>query len=84
MLTVTVSDKGQVAIPAEIRHRLGIAPGTKLTLEPDVAKLSVRPLRKTQRTRPETSDRLRTELRSARNAASERLRCRAIHARDQR
>jgi antitoxin PrlF len=30
MHTVTVSDKGQVVIPAEIRRRLGITPGCQL------------------------------------------------------
>ena len=30
MLTVTVSEKGQVVIPVEIRRRLGIAPGCQL------------------------------------------------------
>ena len=30
MLTVTVSDKGQVVIPVEIRRRLGISPGCQL------------------------------------------------------
>lgn len=30
MSTVTVSDKGQVVIPADIRKRLGIAPGCQL------------------------------------------------------
>lgn len=30
MSTVTVSSKGQVVIPAAIRHRLGIAPGSVL------------------------------------------------------
>jgi antitoxin PrlF len=30
MPTVTVSDKGQVVIPVEIRHRLGINPGCQL------------------------------------------------------
>jgi AbrB family looped-hinge helix DNA binding protein len=35
MSTVTVSEKGQVVIPAEIRKRLGITPGCQLefTLE---------------------------------------------------
>jgi AbrB family looped-hinge helix DNA binding protein len=33
MSTVTVSDKGQVVIPADIRRRLGIAPGSKLDFE---------------------------------------------------
>lgn len=30
MSTVTVSDKGQVVIPADIRRRLGITPGCQL------------------------------------------------------
>lgn len=30
MRTVTVSHKGQVVIPAEIRRKLGIAPGCQL------------------------------------------------------
>ena len=30
MSTVTVSDKGQVVIPVEIRRRLGITPGCQL------------------------------------------------------
>jgi len=33
MSTVTVSDKGQVVIPAAIRRRLSIAPGSKLDFE---------------------------------------------------
>jgi len=33
MATVTVSDKGQVVIPAAIRRRLSIAPGSKLDFE---------------------------------------------------
>ena len=32
MLTVTVSSKGQIAIPKEIRERLDIRAGTKLAL----------------------------------------------------
>lgn len=35
MLTVTVSDKGQVVIPAEIRRRLGITPGCQLDFSLD-------------------------------------------------
>lgn len=31
MPTVTVSEKGQVVIPVEIRRRLGITPGCQLT-----------------------------------------------------
>jgi AbrB family looped-hinge helix DNA binding protein len=53
MSTVTVSDKGQVVIPAAIRHRLGTAPGTKLDFELEGDTIRVRPLRTVQRTRPE-------------------------------
>jgi AbrB family looped-hinge helix DNA binding protein len=35
MLTVTVSDKGQVVIPVEIRRRLGIKPGCQLDFSLD-------------------------------------------------
>jgi len=35
MATVTVSDKGQVVIPAEIRRQLGIVPGCKLDFSVD-------------------------------------------------
>lgn len=35
MLTVTVSDKGQVVIPVEIRRRLGILPGCQLDFSLD-------------------------------------------------
>ncbi len=49
--TVTVSDKGQVVIPAEIRHRPGITPGCQLdfTLEGNVIRAEVR--RRVDRTR---------------------------------
>lgn len=53
MATVTVSDKGQVVIPAAIRHRLGIEPGTKLDFELEGDTTRVRPLRTISRTRPE-------------------------------
>ncbi len=33
MQVVTVSEKGQVVIPAEIRRRLGITPGCQLAFE---------------------------------------------------
>jgi antitoxin PrlF len=52
MSTVTVSDKGQVVIPAAIRHRLGIVPGTKLDFELEGDTIRVRPLRAISRTRP--------------------------------
>ncbi|TPW18639.1 MAG: AbrB family transcriptional regulator [Halothiobacillaceae bacterium] len=44
MPTVTVSDKGQVVIPVEIRRRLGITPGCQLdfTLEGHVIHAEVK------------------------------------------
>jgi antitoxin PrlF len=44
LLTVTVSDKGQVVIPVEIRRRLGITPGCQLafSLEGNVIHAEVR------------------------------------------
>jgi antitoxin PrlF len=53
MSTVTVSDKGQVVIPATIRHRLGIESGTKLDFELEGDTIRVRALRTVRRTRPE-------------------------------
>ncbi len=41
MQTVTVSDKGQVVIPAAIRRSLGIRPGVKLGFEVDGAVMRV-------------------------------------------
>lgn len=35
MGTVTVSEKGQMVIPADLRRRLGIVPGTRLELIPE-------------------------------------------------
>ncbi|MBU2849820.1 AbrB/MazE/SpoVT family DNA-binding domain-containing protein [Acidithiobacillus ferrivorans] len=44
MRTVTVSDKGQVVIPVEIRRRLGITPGCQLdfSLEGHVIRAEVK------------------------------------------
>lgn len=44
MLTVTVSDKGQVVIPVEIRRHLGITPGCQLdfSLEGHVIRAEVK------------------------------------------
>ena len=44
MTTVTVSEKGQVVIPAAIRRNLGIKPGTELdfALEGDAIRVSLR------------------------------------------
>ena len=43
MTTVTVSHKGQVVIPVDIRKRLGIKPGCKLsfTLDGDVIRVQL-------------------------------------------
>jgi antitoxin PrlF len=53
MLTVTVSDKGQVVIPVEIRRRLGITPGCQLdfSLEGHVIRAEVK--RQIAQTHPE-------------------------------
>jgi antitoxin PrlF len=53
MSTVTVSDKGQVVIPAVIRRRLGIELATKLDFEVEGNSIRVRPLQTIQRTHPE-------------------------------
>lgn len=41
MTTVTVSEKGQVVIPAAIRRDLGIRPGTELEFEREGASIRV-------------------------------------------
>lgn len=41
MTTVTVSDKGQVVIPAAIRRGLGIKPGTELEFELEGSEIRV-------------------------------------------
>jgi antitoxin PrlF len=43
--TVTVSDKGQVVIPAAIRRRLGLVPGSKLDFQMEGDSIRVRPLK---------------------------------------
>jgi antitoxin PrlF len=53
MTTVTVSDKGQVVIPAEIRKLLGIAPGARLSFTVEGQSLRVEIIRKTAPTRLE-------------------------------
>ena len=55
MSIVTVSDKGQVAIPAAIRRRLGIEPGTMLDFALVGDAIRVRPLRAVKRTPPDES-----------------------------
>lgn len=41
MTTVTVSDKGQVVIPASIRRNLGIKPGMELDFEVEGSSIRV-------------------------------------------
>lgn len=45
MTQVTVSAKGQVVIPAEIRKRLGIGPGSELELIEEEGTIRVRVVR---------------------------------------
>lgn len=53
MATVTVSEKGQVVIPAQIRRQLGIAPGCQLdfTLEGHTIRVELK-----RRVRPSRSE----------------------------
>ena len=53
MQRVTVSDKGQVVIPAAIRRRLGIKPGSKLDFELEGDSIRIRVLTPIHPTRPE-------------------------------
>jgi AbrB family looped-hinge helix DNA binding protein len=50
-MIVTVSEKGQLVIPVEIRRLLGITPGTRLNLLPDAGgfRALVDDARKTKR-----------------------------------
>jgi len=53
MSTATVSEKGQVVIPAEIRKLLGIAPGTQLDFTVEGQSLRVEVARRAVPTRVE-------------------------------
>lgn len=53
MSTTTVSEKGQVVIPAEIRKLLGIAPGTQLDFTVEGQSLRVEVTRRAAPTRLE-------------------------------
>ena len=55
MSTVTVSDKGQVVIPAAIRQRLGIAPGSKLDFELEGDSIRVGTPHEQADTKPKTA-----------------------------
>jgi antitoxin PrlF len=50
MSIVTVSEKGQMVIPSELRRRLGIVPGTRLEVIPESSgfRVLVDPRRKTR------------------------------------
>jgi len=43
MVTVKVSRKNQIAVPAAVRRQLGIRPGDRLTVEVEGAKVILRP-----------------------------------------
>ena len=45
MPIVTVSDKGQVVIPAVLRRQLGLVPGSKLDFDMEGDSIRVRPLK---------------------------------------
>lgn len=53
MTTVTVSDKGQVVIPAEIRRYLGIEPGCQLEFTLNGQQIQVQIKRPFNPTQPE-------------------------------
>jgi antitoxin PrlF len=53
MPIVTVSDKGQVVIPAEIRRRLGITPGCRLDFSLEGETIRIELLRCVPPSRPE-------------------------------
>jgi len=46
-MTTTVSSKGQVTIPKELRDRLGIEPGTRLEFEAERGRLVARKVQTT-------------------------------------
>jgi AbrB family looped-hinge helix DNA binding protein len=70
MSTVTVSDKGQVVIPAAIRRRLGIAPGSRLDFELEGDSIRVRLLKSIPRSQAEDGyGMLRCELPGERRLA---------------
>lgn len=45
MTTLLVSSKGQIVLPADIRRRLGLGPGTKLELVEEQGGLKLRVLK---------------------------------------
>lgn len=55
MATVPVSVKGQVVLPAEVRRRLGITPGSRVEIDvaPDGFTATIRPAMRGERSRVE-------------------------------
>jgi len=45
-VTATVEDKGRVVIPADVRRRLGIKPGTKLEVDVKDGGIMMKPQRR--------------------------------------
>jgi AbrB family looped-hinge helix DNA binding protein len=43
-MVTTVSTKGQLVIPAEIRERLGIEPGTKIAISVEGSRIVLQPV----------------------------------------
>lgn len=50
MISVSVSSKGQVVIPLEVRRRLGMSPGTKLELREVGGEVRLRPAQRPGKT----------------------------------
>ena len=44
MSTVTLSSKGQIALPVELRNRLGLAAGSRLEITEEAGGLLLRPV----------------------------------------
>lgn len=44
MRTVTVSSKGQIAIPKDVREHLKIKAGTKLVIDTNASEITLRPV----------------------------------------
>jgi AbrB family looped-hinge helix DNA binding protein len=70
MPVVTVSEKGQVVIPAAVRRRLGLVPGSKLDFAMEGDSIRVRPLKSIPPSRAEDGyGMLRCELAGERRLA---------------
>ena len=45
MITVTISDKGQITLPSAVRKKLGLAPRRKMEIEVRGNEIVMRPMR---------------------------------------